>query len=836
MKRITLFLFFFLTFSFGLSAQNTNQRNLYLKAENDYKDGRIESALVILEDSLRYAEPPLSGEVYRLCGLCYLALDKEEKTEEYAELLLEANPYYSSIDDPLRFTDILEKIRFEAKATVSAASFQSETIDEVPVPVTLITRQMIKDCGAQTLQDVLIAYVPSVTTIQYNGQMNFAMRGLYGQTQENVLIMMDGIRLNSYGFNTGIADYSVSLDKIKQIEVLRGPGSSLYGDVALSAVVNIVTKSGSDINGLELSASVGNCGQRRASLVGGKNYGKFDLTVWTNAYYADGEEIDFSTLRKYTSDTLSGKYTVGAYNQKPVYDLGFRTAWKDLSFTFRHSASKSVHILSDKNQPYDYNRYAKMDALAPGDYIPSFSADLAYNKKIGKFTVSASAHFFAEKPEKYQVTADTTTDSGVVYYDYYYEEEEYDEEGYEYEEEYDGEGYYQEDDEGYEDEYQEGEYTGMYYVLKEYYSGLAKYTMWQTSDYKASLRAIYNYGEAKRGGTILFGVDYNYLNATDFYQTNIAKYDYKIQNRYYYNNKKYFTGDESANDFYVQFKHCFGRFIINSGARFDYRQHKLDTNDIHVLSPRISFIYMLDKLNFKLGFSKSYVDVPYAKRYNNITLYSLSEKLDPENLSSVQFTVSGKNFVKNLNTEVNFFYNRCIGLLNLAFGNLLMNSDVNTLGAEFSADYKQNKLFVNANMSFIHSSSDVKTYIEEEVSNVAMKYTYNGNVFNVPSFSGNVTAAYQALKKLRFSLNCKFLGQQYTKYFDDMDNEWMAEKLPAVTLFSPGAVFNHKNLEISLFANNVFNKKYYQGGGAEFPIRQKGCWFLLGIKGKFKNL
>jgi iron complex outermembrane receptor protein len=48
------------------------------------------------------------------------------------------------------------------------------------------------------------------------------------------------------------------LDKLKQIEVLRGPASSLYGGVALTAVVNLITKQGIDVDGIKIRAGIGN--------------------------------------------------------------------------------------------------------------------------------------------------------------------------------------------------------------------------------------------------------------------------------------------------------------------------------------------------------------------------------------------------------------------------------------------------------------------------------------------------------------------------------------------------------------------------------------------------
>lgn len=93
-----------------------------------------------------------------------------------------------------------------------------------------------------------------------NEEMNLAMRGVYSSGQENILVMQDGQRLNSYITNAVSPDYGISLAKVKQIEVLRGPASSLYGSVALTAVINIVTKDGVDIRNGAVSVGAGDRG------------------------------------------------------------------------------------------------------------------------------------------------------------------------------------------------------------------------------------------------------------------------------------------------------------------------------------------------------------------------------------------------------------------------------------------------------------------------------------------------------------------------------------------------------------------------------------------------
>ena len=239
---LLFYLFAFLPLT--ISAQvDTKIRDIYTQAESDYQIGRIEQARDALLQHLTTFHGSLRQDALRLIALCYLARFDMEQTEHYTTLMLQENPYYSpSYGDPATFADIVNDIKAGMTATVITASSQAESLDEVPVPTTLITAEMIQNSGARNLQEVLATYVPGMNIIDCNDDINIAMRGIYSSTQEKILIMLNGHRLNSYATNTAAPDFSISLEKVKQIEVLRGPASSLYGDVALTGVVNIITK------------------------------------------------------------------------------------------------------------------------------------------------------------------------------------------------------------------------------------------------------------------------------------------------------------------------------------------------------------------------------------------------------------------------------------------------------------------------------------------------------------------------------------------------------------------------------------------------------------------
>ena len=195
-------------------AQDNTARQIYAHAESNYEIGRVEQALSTLQENIGSFKGNLQQSAYRLMALCLLSLDESDKAEDCTRRLLDYDPYFTpSSQDPQRFIDMVEKIKLGLTAKITTASSQAESLDEVPVPTTLITEDMIHNCGGQNLQEVLAAYVPGMNIVDCNDDINISMRGIYSNGQEKILIMLNGHRLNNYSTNIASPDYSISLEK-----------------------------------------------------------------------------------------------------------------------------------------------------------------------------------------------------------------------------------------------------------------------------------------------------------------------------------------------------------------------------------------------------------------------------------------------------------------------------------------------------------------------------------------------------------------------------------------------------------------------------------------------
>ncbi|MFT3926420.1 MAG: TonB-dependent receptor [Myxococcales bacterium] len=180
--------------------------------------------------------------------------------------------------------DDLDLVRL-LSTEVSTASKTSESIDDAPAVITVVTYEDIVRWGyqsvAEVLQNTLGFYVLDDHVLP-----NVGVRGVTGGAgaESGVLkVMIDG-RSVSYRSTSGnwLGVELVPLESIKQIEILRGPASALYGADAFLGVVNIITKPPDAVRPVRARMLGGYTGDHpggQVDVVGGGKWGKFDLML-----------------------------------------------------------------------------------------------------------------------------------------------------------------------------------------------------------------------------------------------------------------------------------------------------------------------------------------------------------------------------------------------------------------------------------------------------------------------------------------------------------------------------------------------------------------------------
>jgi iron complex outermembrane receptor protein len=142
---------------------------------------------------------------------------------------------------------------------VYAASRHEQTVAEAPAAVTIITHDDIEKYGYRTLAQALDS-VPGFYISDDHGYDYVGVRGVGIPSDYNsrVLFLLNGLPLNDKYYDGYVMELTPDmLDAVDRIEVIKGPASALYGSDALFAIVNIITRTGKDLNGAMASVEAG---------------------------------------------------------------------------------------------------------------------------------------------------------------------------------------------------------------------------------------------------------------------------------------------------------------------------------------------------------------------------------------------------------------------------------------------------------------------------------------------------------------------------------------------------------------------------------------------------
>ncbi len=187
---------------------------------------------------------------------------------------------------------------------VVTATKTEQDIEDVTQSVTVITADEIRKSGATTATEIIErATGVEVNDLGPNGsEIGISIRG---SSSTEVLVLLDGIRLNSAGVGGfDMSDIPVPLENIDRIEIVRGPASALYGADALGGVVNIITKKPAGLESTITSAG----GSYGYWTLGGDNssgIGKFYSDLSVNEERDSGYRIN-SDLDKTTTGAKLG--------------------------------------------------------------------------------------------------------------------------------------------------------------------------------------------------------------------------------------------------------------------------------------------------------------------------------------------------------------------------------------------------------------------------------------------------------------------------------------------------------------------------------------------------
>jgi len=195
--------------------------------------------------------------------------------------------------DNLLSMDLNELVKVEIDTVYGVSKMKQRTVD-APANVTIISSKEIKRYNYRTITEALASqsgfYNTNDRNYNYVGVRGFSAPGDYST---KILFLIDGQRINDNLYSSPAVgpDFPLDMDMIHHIEVIRGPGSALYGTSALFAVINVIPKSSKEFKNGEVALTLGNYGTDKERVTFAHEFeDKSNLLLSATRYHSDGDD------------------------------------------------------------------------------------------------------------------------------------------------------------------------------------------------------------------------------------------------------------------------------------------------------------------------------------------------------------------------------------------------------------------------------------------------------------------------------------------------------------------------------------------------------------------
>jgi len=278
---------------------------------------------------------------------------------------------------------------------------QGKKLSEIPSGVTVIGASEIAFSKARSIPDLLKdtegIYTYDSSGVGLEGRIN--MRGFWGGMTTQQLVLVDGVPQNNA--KDKLVDWAlIPLDNIKRVEIIRGPGSAVYGDTAMSGVINIVTKDPADADNVKASFSYANFNTIRydASTAQGFTNGEgyyLDLTARTTDGFR--EDCDYRDINVF------GKWD---YINKEKEKLRISADY--------HGNERGAYPWALTEAQLENNRRQPRPGSENDESLVNRSdVSIKYNKDIGEFFDSEGLFYYKYMDEKAFYTSGSSAASTV---------------------------------------------------------------------------------------------------------------------------------------------------------------------------------------------------------------------------------------------------------------------------------------------------------------------------------------------------------------------------------------------------------------------------------------
>ena len=279
---------------------------------------------------------------------------------------------------------------------VSASKYEQRQ-SEVAAAVSVITREEIRAFGWRTLGEALSS-LPGIH-LTYDRQYTYVGArgfGLAGDPVTRILITINGNRVNDALYDGAVVgnEFPIDIDLVERIEFIPGPGGAIYGQNAMFGVVNVVTRTGANVSGAEVSGSYQS---PQSSIQGRLNWGEafdngVDILISASGMQARGENRFFNFGSTGISGVAHG--LDGEHDEKAFASISRGPASFDIQYSERLKNDPTGAFFSDPLVPgqYQNDRYL-LTQLKYQDQFAGDTLQLSGRVFLGQFRYTALNSF-----------------------------------------------------------------------------------------------------------------------------------------------------------------------------------------------------------------------------------------------------------------------------------------------------------------------------------------------------------------------------------------------------------------------------------------------------------
>lgn len=313
--------------------------------------------------------------------------------------------------NPFDEVDESELFRLDERL-VTVASRYAQTVRKAPSIVTVFTSDDLRDRGFRTVSEALRTLPGIYLWTSPEGRDLAAIRGVISPDNNKLLVLVDGVPFYDGLYTHGFIGDPLPISAIRQIEVIKGPGSAIYGTNAFAGVVNLVTWNARDLDGAKVrfQAGTGNRWDLTVSGGGRKELNGRELSAsgFARVYSQDGFGIDV---------VPTGARNANGYDPRRGMNVGGKVKLGGFSLKVHHQDVRSRFLeQTSLDDPYDA---LSNDLDAFGLAYSNTFAEARLDVDLGDTTITPFAMVqWHDNPGSFFYLRGFTDDNGAIEQNY----------------------------------------------------------------------------------------------------------------------------------------------------------------------------------------------------------------------------------------------------------------------------------------------------------------------------------------------------------------------------------------------------------------------------------